>query len=153
VRTTEHLAASAPGVFAAGDVANAWHPVLHRNVRLEHWSSALNQGPVAARNMLGRPTPYVKIPYFYSDQYDISMEYSGLAIEWDRLVFRGDPKNREFIAFWLKDRRLLAGMNVNVWDVADPIATLVASGRQLDADLLTDPDVDLADLAAKGSSK
>jgi 3-phenylpropionate/trans-cinnamate dioxygenase ferredoxin reductase subunit len=76
-----------------------------------------------------------------------------LAIEWDRLVFRGDPKNREFIAFWLKDRRLLAGMNVNVWDVADPIATLVASGRQLDADLLTDPDVDLADLAAKGSSK
>jgi 3-phenylpropionate/trans-cinnamate dioxygenase ferredoxin reductase subunit len=153
VRTTKHLAASAPGVFAAGDVANAWHPVLHRNVRLEHWSSALNQGPVAARNMLGRPTPYVKIPYFYSDQYDISMEYSGLAIEWDRLVFRGDPKNREFIAFWLKDRRLLAGMNVNVWDVADPIATLVASGRQLDADLLTDPDVDLADLAAKGSSK
>jgi 3-phenylpropionate/trans-cinnamate dioxygenase ferredoxin reductase subunit len=153
VRTTEHLAASAPGVFAAGDVANAWHPVLHRNVRLEHWSSALNQGPVAARNMLGRPTPYVKIPYFYSDQYDIGMEYSGLATEWDRLVFRGDPKNREFIAFWLKDRRLLAGMNVNVWDVADPIATLVASGRQLDADLLTDPDVDLADLAGKASSK
>jgi 3-phenylpropionate/trans-cinnamate dioxygenase ferredoxin reductase subunit len=130
-------------------VANAWHPTLQRNVRLEHWSSALNQGPVAARNMLGRPTPYVKIPYFYSDQYDIGMEHSGLATEWDRLVFRGDPKSREFIAFWLKDGRLLAGVNVNVWDVAQPIATIVASRQELDADLLTDPDVDLADLAGK----
>jgi 3-phenylpropionate/trans-cinnamate dioxygenase ferredoxin reductase subunit len=149
VLTSEYLAASAPGVFAAGDVANAWHPTLQRNVRLEHWSSALNQGPVAARNMLGRPTPYVKIPYFYSDQYDIGMEHSGLATEWDRLVFRGDPKSREFIAFWLKDGRLLAGMNVNVWDVAEPIATIVASRQELDADLLTDPDVDLADLVGK----
>jgi 3-phenylpropionate/trans-cinnamate dioxygenase ferredoxin reductase subunit len=149
VLTSQYLSASAPAVFAAGDVANAWHPILQQNVRLEHWSSALNQGPVAARNMLGRPAPYDKIPYFYSDQYDVGMEYSGLATEWDRLVFRGDPKTREFIAFWLKEGRLQAGMNVNVWDVADQIATLVASGRRLDADALSDPDVDLADLAAQ----
>jgi 3-phenylpropionate/trans-cinnamate dioxygenase ferredoxin reductase subunit len=149
VLTSEYLSASAPGVFAAGDVANAWHPIQQQNVRLEHWSSALNQGPVAARNMLGRPAPYDRIPYFYSDQYDVGMEYSGLATEWDRLVFRGDPKTREFIAFWLKEGRLQAGMNVNVWDVADQIATLVASGRRLDADALSDPDVDLADLAAQ----
>src|SRR5205823_5040546 len=96
VLTSEHLAASAPGVFAAGDVANAWHPTLQRHIRLEHWSSALNQGPVAASNMLGRATPYEKIPYFYSDQYDIGMEYSGHATEWDRVVFRGDPGSREF---------------------------------------------------------
>jgi 3-phenylpropionate/trans-cinnamate dioxygenase ferredoxin reductase subunit len=149
VLTNEHLATSAPGVFAAGDVANAWHPALQRNIRLEHWSSALNQGPVAARNMLGRPTPYDKIPYFYSDQYDIGMEYSGHATEWDQVVYRGDPKSREFIAFWLGRGRLLAGMNVNVWDVAEPIAALVASGRQLDPELLSDQNVALADLARR----
>ena len=149
VLTSEHLTASTPGVFAAGDVANAWHPTLQQNIRLEHWSSALNQGPVAARNMLGRPTPYTKIPYFYSDQYDIGMEYSGHATEWDQLVFRGDPGSREFIAFWLEEGRLRAGMNVNVWDVTEPIATLVASRRHVDATSLSDPKVDLAELAQK----
>jgi 3-phenylpropionate/trans-cinnamate dioxygenase ferredoxin reductase component len=146
VRTTEYLATSASGVFAAGDVANAWHPVLRRSVRLEHWSSALNQGPVAARNMLGQPVPYDKIPYFYSDQYDLGMEHSGLAVEWDEVVVRGDLERREFIAFWLEGSRLVAGMNVNVWDVADAIAALVASGRPVDTNLLRDPEVDLAEL-------
>ncbi len=147
VLTDELLATSAPGVYAAGDVANVWHPVLKRNIRLEHWSSALNQGPVAARNMLGRPTPYEKIPYFYSDQYDIGMEYTGHATGWDQLVFRGNPKSREFIAFWLQKGRLLAGMNVNVWDVTDPIASLITSGRHLDAEVLSDESVDLTELA------
>jgi 3-phenylpropionate/trans-cinnamate dioxygenase ferredoxin reductase subunit len=148
VLTDEYLLSSAPGVFAAGDVANAWHPVLQRRVRLEHWSSALNQGPVAARNMLGQATPYTKIPYFFSDQYDIGMEYSGYAIGWDQVAFRGDVGAREFIAFWLKDGRVMAGMNVNVWDVADQIATLVASGRQVDVAALANPDVALDSLAS-----
>ncbi len=146
VLTDEWLATSAPNVFAAGDIANAWHPVLQRRVRLEHWSSALNQGPAAARNMLGIKTPYERIPYFFSDQYDVGMEYSGLAVEWDQVVFRGDPETREFIAFWLKEGRLAAGMNVNVWDVAEPIGKLVASQQQLDPTQLEDPEVDLARL-------
>ncbi len=144
--TDEHLSTSVPGVFSAGDVANAWHPLLGRHVRLEHWSSALNQGPAAAKNMLGVPTPYTRIPYFFSDQFEIGMEYSGYATDWDEVLFRGDPASRAFIAFWVKDGRVTAGMNVNVWDVAEPIAALVASGRQVDSALLTNPDVDLVDL-------
>jgi len=147
VVTDEYLAASAAGVFAAGDVASAWHPLFARRIRLEHWSSALNQGPAAARNMLGRRTPYEQIPYFYSDQYDVGMEYSGYAPGWDQVVFRGDPAGREFIAFWLKDGRVVAGMNVNVWDVAESIAALVAAGGQVDLSRLLDPDVELATLA------
>jgi 3-phenylpropionate/trans-cinnamate dioxygenase ferredoxin reductase subunit len=146
VITDQWLTTSAAGVFAAGDVANAWHPVLGRRVRLEHWSSALHQGPTAALNMLGRRTAYERIPYFYSDQYDVGMEYSGLATDWDQVLFRGDPAGREFIAFWLKESRVLAGMNVNVWDVADTIAKLVATQRPVDQAKLADPDVDLSSL-------
>ena len=146
IATDEFLLSSAPGVFAAGDVASAWHPLLKARIRLEHWSSALNQGPVAAKNMLGIPTPYERIPYFFSDQYDVGMEYSGYAVEWDDVVFRGNPADREFIAFWLKGGRLAAGMAVNTWDMADPIAALVAGQRPVDVDRLRDPDVALADV-------
>ncbi len=118
VATDEFLHTSAPGVFAAGDVANAWHPLFRTRIRLEHWSSALNQGPVAAKNMLGTPWPTRRIPYFFSDQYEVGMEYSGYAVDWDQIVYRGDPTTREFIAFWLKADRLVAGMNVNTWDMA-----------------------------------
>jgi 3-phenylpropionate/trans-cinnamate dioxygenase ferredoxin reductase subunit len=146
VVTDQWLTSSVPNIFAAGDVANAWHPILERRVRLEHWSSALNQGPIAARNMLGTKAAYERIPYFYSDQYDIGMEYSGLALQWDEVVFRGNPKTSEFIAFWLKDGRLEAGMNVNVWDVTQQISHLVASRQKIDKGRLVDPDVDLATL-------
>jgi len=147
--TDEYLATSAAGIFAAGDVASAWHPILGRRLRLEHWSSALHQGPVAAKNMLGIPTAYERIPYFYSDQYDIGMEYSGYATDWDQIVFRGDPASREFIAFWLKDGRVAAGMNVNVWDVADPIAALVAAQMPVDSARLIDATVELSSLVEK----
>ena len=121
----EHLRTSAPGVFAAGDVANAQHPFYGERIRVEHWANALHQGPVAARNMLGAGQAYDRLPYFFSDQYDVGMEYSGFARTWDRVVFRGDPASREFIAFWLAGDRVLAGMNVNVWDVIDPIQRLI----------------------------
>jgi 3-phenylpropionate/trans-cinnamate dioxygenase ferredoxin reductase subunit len=146
VVTNEYLESSVSGVFAAGDLANAWHPVLDARIRLEHWSAALNQGPVAAKNMLGTPTPYEKIPYFFSDQYDVGMEYSGYAVDWDQVVYRGDPGTREFIAFWLKGDRLLAGMAVNIWEMADPIANLVAEQRPVDVGRLRDPDVELAEV-------
>ena len=144
VVTDEFLQTSVPGVFAAGDLADAWHPLFQTRIRLEHWSAALNQGPVAAKNMLGQQVPYEKVPYFFSDQYDVGMEYSGYAPTWDQVVYRGDPASREFIAFWLKDGRLAAGMNVNTWDVNDTIAAIVASRKPVDPDRLRDPDIELA---------
>ena len=114
-----------PGVFAAGDVAMTHYPFYGRRIRVEHWANALHQGPVAARNMLGRSEAYDRVPYFFSDQYDVGMEYAGYARTWDRVVFRGDPASREFIAFWLLGDRVVAGMNVNVWDVTDQIQRLI----------------------------
>ena len=142
----EQLQTSAPGVFAAGDAANAQHPFYGARVRVEHWANALNQGPAAARNMLGRAEPYDRIPYFFSDQYDVGMEYAGHATAWDEVVFRGAPERREFVAFWLQDKRVLAGMNVNVWDVNEHIQELVRASRPVDVTRLTDPDVPLEDV-------
>ncbi len=154
--TDEFLQTAIEGVFAAGDVANARHP-LFGQLRVEHWANALHQGPTAARNMLGgvdpgdrvldHPVAYDRIPYFYSDQYDVGMEYSGHATDWDEVVFRGDVKGREFIAFWLKDQRILAGMNVNVWDVTDQIQALIRSRLRVDRDRLADADTPLTELA------
>jgi 3-phenylpropionate/trans-cinnamate dioxygenase ferredoxin reductase subunit len=142
----ERLETASDGVFAAGDVANAWHPFFERRLRVEHWHNALEQGPAAARNMVGKGEAYERIPYFFSDQYDVGMEYAGYATEWDEVVFRGDVDAREFIAFWLQGGRVLAGMNVNVWDVTDHIQALIRSRAQVDAGSLRDPDVDLASL-------
>jgi 3-phenylpropionate/trans-cinnamate dioxygenase ferredoxin reductase component len=136
-------AVGAAGVYAAGDVAAAWHPRYQTYLRVEHWANALNQGPAAARNMLGVPTPYARLPYFYSDQYDLGMEYSGLAIDWDQVVVRGDLTAREFIAFWLKDQRVVAGMNANIWDVTESIQALIRSGRPVEPARLADPDIPL----------
>ncbi|HUC13936.1 MAG TPA: FAD-dependent oxidoreductase [Acidimicrobiales bacterium] len=144
VLTDEYLETSRPGVFAAGDIANSFHPLFGERVRLEHWSAARNQGPAAARNMLGRHEPYTRVPYFYSDQYDVSMEYSGHAPSWDEVIFRGDVEGRQFIAFWLKEGRVAAGMNVNIWEVSGEISDLVASRRTVDTKKLADPEVSLA---------
>jgi len=150
VPVDERLETRAPGVFAAGDIAAAWHPLLRTRIRVEHWSNALNGGPAAARNMLGAATPYERLPYFYSDQYDVGMEYSGLADPTDRVVLRGDPATREFVAFWVRGRRVVAGMNVNVWDVAEPIQAVIRAGEEVDLDRLADPDVPIAELAGAG---
>ena len=120
--------------------------MYNRRIRMEHWANALNHGQTAARNMLGQDTAYTKLPYFYSDQYDLGMEYNGYASDWDRVVLRGDLAAREFLAFWLKDGRVLAGMNANVWDQGDQIKALVRSGATIDADSLADHSTTLADL-------
>ncbi|MFJ5231923.1 NAD(P)/FAD-dependent oxidoreductase [Kitasatospora sp. NPDC088391] len=148
VRTDQHLATSHPDIYAAGDVANAFHPLFGRPVRVEHWANALNQPAVAAAAMLGKDAVYDRVPYFFTDQYDLGMEYTGWVEPggYDRVVFRGDVPGREFIAFWLAGGRVLAGMNVNVWDVTDPIRALVRSGRPVDPERLADPAVPLAEL-------
>jgi 3-phenylpropionate/trans-cinnamate dioxygenase ferredoxin reductase subunit len=143
----ECLQTSAAGIFAAGDAASAWHPLLGRHLRVEHWANALNQGPAAAQSMLDAGVSYERVPYFFSDQYDVGMEYSGFAVGWDSVVFRGDPATRVFIAFWLKDGRVLAGMNVNVWDVADRIQHLIRRRVPVDAERLADLTVSLDELA------
>jgi 3-phenylpropionate/trans-cinnamate dioxygenase ferredoxin reductase subunit len=137
------LRTSVPDVYAAGDVANAMHPFYGRRVRVEHWANALNQGPAAARNMLGREEPYERIPYFFSDQYEVGMEYTGLARGSDQVVLRGDPAARELIAFWIADGRVAAGMSVNVWDVTESIQDLIRSRAPADPARLQDPAVPL----------
>ena len=141
------LRTSAPGIFAAGDVANAWHPFYQQQIRVEHWANALHQGPAAARAMLGEQVSYDRVPYFFSDQYDVGMEYSGFAPQWDDVVFRGDRAGGEFIAFWLRDGRVAAGMNVNVWDVNEHIQALIRAGKPVGAAALADPGVTLESLA------
>ena len=142
----ELLRTSAPDVFAAGDVAATWNPMYNKRIRVEHWANALNQGQTAARNMLGLGTAYAKLPYFYSDQFDLGMEYNGYASDWDRVVLRGDAAGREFLAFWLKDGRVLAGMNANIWDQGDDIKALVRAGAGIDVGRLADASIPLADL-------
>jgi len=145
----EALRSATPDVYAAGDVASAFHPLYGRYVRVEHWANALNGGPAAARSMLGQQVSYDRVPYFFTDQYELGMEYSGLGGPGDRVVSRGNPDDGEFIAFWMsEDGRVTAGMNVNVWDVTDPIQQLIRSRRQVQAARLTDPDTPLEVLAS-----
>jgi 3-phenylpropionate/trans-cinnamate dioxygenase ferredoxin reductase subunit len=146
------LRTSDPKVFAAGDVANAWHPFFEQHIRVEHWANALNQGPAAARAMLGDETGYDRIPYFFSDQYDVGMEYSGHAPNWDEVVFRGDREGGEFVAFWLKNGRVIAGMNVNVWDVNEQVQALIRSRREVDRAALASSDISLEELTGSATT-
>jgi 3-phenylpropionate/trans-cinnamate dioxygenase ferredoxin reductase subunit len=145
IKVDAQLRSSDPDIYAAGDVANALHPLLGKHIRVEHWANALHQPQTAARAMLGQDVAYDRVPYFYTDQYELSMEYAGYVEPdgYDQVVFRGDVDKLEFIAFWLADGRVLAGMNVNVWDVTDSIQALVRSGKPVEEAGLADPRVPL----------
>ncbi|WP_280456446.1 NAD(P)/FAD-dependent oxidoreductase [Nocardia carnea] len=135
------LTSSDPNIVAIGDIAEQDHPVLRRRIRVEHWANALNQPAAAARTMLGKAAGYDRLPYFFTDQYDLGMEYTGFAApgDYERVVVRGDLGGREFVAFWLDEQqRVLAGMNVNIWDVGDRIKELILSGDPVDSDRLAD---------------
>jgi NADPH-dependent 2,4-dienoyl-CoA reductase/sulfur reductase-like enzyme len=148
VLVDEHLRTSHPDVFAAGDVANAFHPGLGRRIRVEHWDNAIQQGRVAARNILGAEEPYTRLPYFFTDQYDLGMEYVGHVGEegYDDVVLRGDVAGRVFTAFWLSGGLVVAGMHANDWDAIEPVRRIVTAGS-VDLSALRDPSVPLADLA------
>ncbi|MBF6472026.1 MULTISPECIES: NAD(P)/FAD-dependent oxidoreductase [Nocardia] len=146
VLVDERLATSDPDIVAVGDIAAQQHPVLGRRIRVEHWANALNQPAVAAATMLGKQAAYDRLPYFFTDQYDLGMEYTGFAApeEYAKVVVRGDTAAREFVAFWLDSAdRVLAGMNVNVWDVTDRIKELILAGEPVDPDRLADTTTDL----------
>jgi 3-phenylpropionate/trans-cinnamate dioxygenase ferredoxin reductase subunit len=150
VLVDHRMATSDPDIFAAGDIANVDHPLLGARIRVEHWATALHTGPVAAKGMLDQNVYYDNLPYFFTDQYDLGMEYRG----WVQpgaaadVVVRGDLTGREFIAFWLVDGKVAAGMNVNMWDAGEPIEALIRSGSVVDPARLADPAVELSDLSA-----
>ncbi|MER6578098.1 FAD-dependent oxidoreductase [Nonomuraea sp. NPDC001023] len=149
VKVGADLRTSDPDIFAAGDIANAYHPLLGRHVRVEHWANALNQPAVAARAMLGRSAEYDNLPYFFTDQYDLGMEYAGHVPpgRTPDVVVRGDLDAREFIAFWLDEQdRVLAAMNVNIWDVTDHTQALIRSRKPVDRAALADPGTPLDQL-------
>ncbi len=146
IMVDEQLRSSDPDIYAAGDVANAFHPPLDKHIRVEHFINAVNQGAAAAQAMLGHDAAYDQVPYFFSDQYDLGMEYSGYVEPggYDQVVIRGDIGKREFLTFWVKDRTVLAGMNVNIWDLTDEIHTLVSSRQPVDTVKLADVNVPLS---------
>jgi 3-phenylpropionate/trans-cinnamate dioxygenase ferredoxin reductase subunit len=134
------LRTSDPDIYAVGDIAAAQHPLFGVRIRTEHWANALKQPAVAVAGMLGRAGEYAELPYFFTDQYDLGMEYVGHAPSYDRVVFRGDVRAREFVAFWLDgNNRVLAGMNVNVWDVLDDVKALIRAREPVDPERLADP--------------
>ena len=141
------LVTSHPDVYAAGDIANAAHPVLGRRVRVEHWANALHQGLAAGANAAGASVVFDRIPYFYSDQYDMGMEYSGWPVPWDDVVFRGDPAQGAYVAFYLAEGRLVGGANVNVWDVNEHIQALIRAATIVDIAVLTNANVEPAEWA------
>jgi NADPH-dependent 2,4-dienoyl-CoA reductase/sulfur reductase-like enzyme len=148
VLTDAALRTSDTDIFAAGDVANSYLPLLGRHVRLDHWANALHGGEAVAKSMLGQQVEYNRVPYFYSDQYELGMECSGLPLpgSYDQVLYRGDSTGLEFIACWLNAGRLVAGMNVNVWDVTGDIQSLIRSGRRLDPARLADPAIPLSEV-------
>ena len=144
----EHLRTSDPDIFAAGDIAHAYNPRLGRHIRVEHWENARRQGAVAAKAMLGQDAVDVRPSYFYTDQYDLGMEYTGEIgpAGYDRVIFRRYADSRQVIVFWLYEQRIQAGMNINIWDVADDIERLIQSPRPINADDLADPAIPLTSL-------
>lgn len=147
VAVDESLKTSDDDVYAVGDIAAAQHPLFGERVRTEHWANALKQPAVAVNGMLGKPGSYDELPYFFTDQYDLGMEYVGHAPKYDSVVFRGDVDEREFTVFWLdKKKRVLAGMNVNIWEGLDDIKAIIRAGGKADTDRLADPKVPLSEL-------
>ena len=139
------MATSVPGVFAADDVADAYLPAIERRLRSEHWANAITGGRIAARGMLGERTSYNEISYFYTDQYDRGMEYSGYAplTQGAEVVYRGDPDAQEFLAFWTRGGWVVAGISLNVWDVNDQ-QRIIRTGKRVDSASLGDVDIPLS---------
>jgi len=146
VVTDASLRTADPAIWAAGDVARSFNLLLGRHIRVEHWANARNGGPAAARAMLGERVVYDRVPYFYSDQFELGMEFSGDITGHDEIVYRGSVEDLEFIAFWLRHGTVVAAMNVNVWEVVADLQALIRSGRPVEAKRLADPNVPLAEV-------
>ncbi|HET7480534.1 MAG TPA: oxidoreductase C-terminal domain-containing protein, partial [Rubrobacteraceae bacterium] len=153
VLVDEYCRTNIEGIYAAGDVANHYHPVFGRHIRIEHWQNALRQGPAAARSMLGKGEPYEEIPWFWSDQYEHNLQYAGFHTEWDELVVRGSMKERTFVAFYRKDERVLAAVAINRGRDLRRSIPLIKAQRPVAASRLRDPEVDLRTLVATAGKR
>jgi 3-phenylpropionate/trans-cinnamate dioxygenase ferredoxin reductase component len=149
----EYLRTGVEGIYAAGDVANHYHPVFGRHIRVEHWQNALKQGEAAARSMLGDGEPYQEIPWFWSDQYEHNLQYAGFHRDWDELVVRGSLEERSFVAFYRKDKRVLAAVAVDRGRDLRRSAPLIKGRERIEAPKLRDPDVDLRALASMSRTR
>jgi 3-phenylpropionate/trans-cinnamate dioxygenase ferredoxin reductase subunit len=129
VRTDALLRTSDAHVYAIGDVANVDHPVLGYPLRVEHWDTAIKHGETLAATLSGTPTEAADLPYFFTDQYDLGMEYVGNPGPdgYDRVVLTGDVPGRVFRAWWLKGDTVVAGMHVNDWDAIDEVRRVVGT--------------------------
>jgi 3-phenylpropionate/trans-cinnamate dioxygenase ferredoxin reductase subunit len=148
VRVDVLFRTSVPDVWAVGDIALMRHPVLDRDVRLDHWAAAWFGGPAAARSMLGKGVPYERVPYLYSDQYDLSMEAWGVPHRWDRVVIRGEPASGEFLAFWLLDGHIVGTMLGGHGEASQRkvLEALVRSSVMADPGPLADPGITIGSL-------
>jgi 3-phenylpropionate/trans-cinnamate dioxygenase ferredoxin reductase subunit len=144
----EYCRTNLEGIYAAGDVANHYHPVFKRRIRVEHWQNAMRQGAAAARNMLGEPVIYDEIPWFWSDQYDWNLQYAGFHRSWDQLVFRGQPDGSSFLACYLNDGRIDAAIAVNRGLDLRRVIRLIKARQPLDPRLIADENTDLRQIAA-----
>jgi 3-phenylpropionate/trans-cinnamate dioxygenase ferredoxin reductase subunit len=144
VTVDESFRTSDPAIYAIGDVANAHNTGLGTRLRVEHWDNAIRQGEAVAKALLGQSVTYDWQPYFYTDQFDLGMEYVGRGSSAHDVVIRGDKDSGEFIAFWLDGDRVTAGMNVNIWDVTEDIRALI--GSSVDRARLADPGVPLTEV-------
>jgi 3-phenylpropionate/trans-cinnamate dioxygenase ferredoxin reductase component len=143
-----HLRTSHPDVFAVGDIASAWHPTLGARLRVEHWANALNQPQTVAASVTGHPEAYDALPYFFSDQYDLSLEYTGRTDPsvTAEVVLRGDETAGKFTAFWLQRGQLTAAMSVNSWGQTEAVEELIRARATVSASALADPEVPLESL-------
>ncbi len=149
VLVDQSLRTSDPDIYAAGDIAHALNPFYGTRIRVEHWANALYQGPIAARGMLGHTVEYDQLPYFFTDQYDVGMEFTGWFPPGENkdIVIRGKLADRSFHAFWLSGNRVVAGMHVNRWDDGiAPIDDLIRARIPIARERLADPSVGLASL-------
>jgi 3-phenylpropionate/trans-cinnamate dioxygenase ferredoxin reductase subunit len=149
ILTGPDLQTSVPGVYAAGDVVRWDHPVLGHSVRVEHWQNAMDSGKAAAKAMLGQDVSQDALPYFFSDQYDLGMEYTGDVPRGTsyQVVLRGDPASGAYLAFWVgADNRVLAGMQVNSWGTIDGVKDLIRSKKQVDPERLADTSIELSEV-------
>jgi len=150
VLVNEYCETNLPDVYAAGDVANAWNPLFGERLRAEHFDNAQNQGTAAGKVMAGGREPYTPIPYFWSDQYEHTMQYVGHASGEDGIILRGDLRNRSFTAFYVREGRVRAGFAIGRPRDIMAARRLIQAGKQVDPKLLADEQTDLRALASKG---
>jgi 3-phenylpropionate/trans-cinnamate dioxygenase ferredoxin reductase subunit len=142
----EHCRTSVDGIYAAGDVANHYHPVFGRRMRVEHWQNAMQQGAAAARSMLGTPRPYDAVHWFWSDQYDVNLQYAGFHQQWDQMVVRGTLTERNFLAFYLNQGRIDAVVALNRGKDVRRVMPIIRSRGLVDPRQLGDEATDIRTL-------